>query len=65
MTKITPETLGNEGFTLVHRGNVSYFEKGEIRVIYVDVNWHLCDIDGNIGNTYLLSIEQIYEEVSR
>lgn len=65
MTPITPDTLSDIGFHLVKRGNVTYFEHGEVRVIYTGIGWQFCDIEGNVGNTYLLSIEQIIEEVHR
>lgn len=65
MTPITIENLKNDGFLLVHRGNVSYYEKEDIRVINTGHAWQICDIDGNVGNSYVTSIEEIYAESSR
>lgn len=66
MTPITPESLSEIGFHLVNRGNVQYFENGEARVIYTCGGcWQFCDIEGNVGNTILLSIEQIIAEINR
>ncbi len=65
MTQITPENLEKEGFQLIHRGNVSYYKKEIIQVIYTGLGWQICDIDGNIGNTYVTTIEEIYYELSR
>lgn len=65
MTPITIENLEKEGFRLVHRGNVSYYEKENIRVINTGLAWQICDIDGDVGNSYVTSIEEIYAELSR
>lgn len=65
MTPITPANLENEGFQLIHRGDVSYYKKGSIQVIYTKLAWQICDIDGNVGNTYVTTIEEIYYELNR
>ena len=62
MTPITPATLEREGFQLIHRGNVSYYQKDSIQVIYTGFCWQICDIDGNVGKTYVSTIEEIYYE---
>ena len=65
MTPITPANLEKEGFQLIHRGNVSYYKKDSIQVIYTGLGWQICDINGNIGNTYVMTIEEIYYELNR
>ena len=65
MTPITPVNLINEGFQLIHRGRVSYYEKDSIRVISTRIGWQICNIDGNVGNTYVTTIEEIYDELNR
>ena len=65
MTPITPENLKREGFRLILRENVSYYKKEIIQVIYTGLGWQICDIDGNVGNTYVMTIEEIYHELSR
>lgn len=65
MTPITIENLEKEGFQLIHRGDVSYYKKESIQVIYTGLEWQICDIDGNVGNTYVTTIEEIYYELNR
>lgn len=65
MTPITLAILEKEGFQLINRGNVSYYQKESIQVIYTGLGWQICDIDGNVGNTYVTTIEEIYYELNR
>lgn len=65
MTPITPKTLRNAGFHLIKRGNVSYFGKYDLYVIYIDCMWYICDINGNIGNTIVASIEELILEFDK
>lgn len=65
MTPITIESLSEIGFHPVNRGNVRYYENGEARVIYTCNGWQFCDIEGNVGNTVLLSIEHVIAEINR
>lgn len=65
MAQITQANLEKEGFQLTHRGNVSYYKKESIQVINTGLGWQICDIDGNVGNTYVTTIEEIYFELSR
>lgn len=66
-TPITQETLIRDGFFLIKRGDVLYFEKDGLYVIYADAcaQWCICDNDGNIGNTYVSSIEELNKELER
>ncbi len=65
MIPINHTILGKEGFRLIHRENVSYYKKDSIKVIYTGLSWRICDIDGNVGNTFFATIEEIYYELSR
>ena len=65
MKPITPANLESEGFQLVVQGNNRYYKKDNIQVINTGLAWQICDIDGNVGNSYVTSIEEIYAESSR
>lgn len=65
MTPITPTTLMDEGFRPIKRGNVSYFGKYDLYVIYIDCMWYICDINGNIGNTIVVSMEELILEFNK
>ncbi len=65
MTPITSTTLKNAGYHLIHRGNVSYYKKNNLRVIYVKTDWYICDVNGNIGNAYYRYMEELEYEMRK
>lgn len=67
---ISPEILLEDGFkaykvTSIESESINpdqlIFEKGNIRVT-LSIRWQICDKEGNVGNEYIETMEELYKK---